>query len=258
MTAHLPLSGIVTTLNNAATLDDCLASLQACCDELVVLDSGSSDATCDIARRYGARVLVEPFKGYSAQKQSAIEHATHDWILLLDSDEALASGAAAEIARVLAAPACVGYRLRRREWLFWRWQSPAARHNRYVRLFDRRRARMSGQHVHESVVAEGVVADLDALILHRGDRDIASKVDKANRYSTLQVMDRRGRRPALLGARLVLYPTIAFLRYYLLRGHFRAGWAGYTAARIHAFYAFMKYAKLYEEACRHDGLDRDA
>jgi len=71
-------------------------------------------------------------------------------------------------------------------------------------------------------------------------------------------MDRRGRRPALLGARLVLYPTIAFLRYYLLRGHFRAGWAGYTAARIHAFYAFMKYAKLYEEACRHDGLDRDA
>ena len=78
-----PISGVVTTLNNAGTLHDCLASL-AFCDELVVLDSGSDDATRDIAQQHGARVFVEAFKGYSLQKQSAIDKAANDWILLLD------------------------------------------------------------------------------------------------------------------------------------------------------------------------------
>ena len=88
-----PLSVVVTTFNNAATLERCLASV-AFADDRAVLDSGSTDATSDIARRFGARVAVEPFRGYSAQKQSAIDRAKHDWVLLLDSDEALPTGRA--------------------------------------------------------------------------------------------------------------------------------------------------------------------
>ena len=86
--ARAPLSAVVTTYNNAATLDRCLASL-AFCDEIVVLDSDSTDATREIARRHGARVDIEPFKGYGPQKQSAIGRARHDWVLLLDADEHL-------------------------------------------------------------------------------------------------------------------------------------------------------------------------
>ncbi|MCA1713668.1 MAG: glycosyltransferase family 2 protein [Gammaproteobacteria bacterium] len=239
------LSAVVTTFNSARTLSACLDSL-AFCDELVVLDSGSSDGTAQIARDHGCRLIVEPFKGYSAQKQSAIDHAAHDWVLLLDSDEWLADDAGPRVGQALTSAQHAGYRLPRREWLFWRWQSLAARHNRYVRLFDRRHARMSGHNVHESVIVDGSVGEIDALILHRGDRDVAAKVGKANLYSSLQLQHESKRGKHWLKTRIVLYPMVAFLRYYLLRGHFRAGWAGFIAARVHAFYAFLKYAKLLE------------
>jgi len=239
------LSAVVTTFNSVQTLPACLASI-AFCDQIVVLDSGSTDATADIARTHGARLIVEPFKGYSAQKQSSIDHAAHDWVMLLDSDEWLDANASQRIEQALASAQHVGYRLPRREWLFWRWQSPSARHNRYVRLFDRRHARMSDHQVHESVVVDGSVGDIDALIWHRGDRDITAKVSKANLYSGLQLQAESTRKKRWLRTRVVLYPVVAFLRYYLLRGHFRAGWAGFIAARVHAFYAFLKYAKVLE------------
>lgn len=241
---HPPLSAVVTCFNSAATLADCLDSL-AFCDEIVVLDSGSNDASLEIAQARGARVIVEPFKGYSQQKQAAIDHASHDWILLLDSDEFLDRGAAREIRDRLRATDCIGFRLRRREWLFWRWQSPNSYHNRYLRLFDRRSARMSGHAVHESVVASGAIGDLEALLWHRGDLTVEDKVVKSNRYSTLQAGERARGQVRWLRTRMALYPTVAFLRYFLLRGHWRAGWAGFIAARVHAFYAFQKYAKQF-------------
>lgn len=243
--AREPLSVVVTTFNNADTIEACLASVHFA-DDILVLDSGSTDTTRDIAARAGARIAVQPFAGYSAQKQAAIDLAIHRWVLLLDSDEALPAAAVDRIRRALESPDVAGFELLRREWVFWRWQSDRARLNHYVRLFDRTRARMSGHEVHESIVVDGPVRRLDAVIDHYGERDIEGRVDKANRYSSLQVHDRRTRTPRHLRARMVVYPTVAFLRYYLWRGHWRGGWAGFVAARVHAFYAFLKYAKLYE------------
>jgi len=241
-----PISAVVTSFNSAATLAACLRSL-AFCDEVLVLDSGSTDDSHAIARENGARLLVQPFRGYAAQKQAAIDQARHDWVLLLDSDEWLQEGAADSLRAALAAAGeCAGFSLRRREWLFWRWQHPRSRHNRFLRLFDRRRARMSTHAVHETVVCEGRSRALPLLLLHAGDRDIASKIEKANRYGSLQLPELVVRAPRLLGLRLLLYPSLAFLRYYLLRGHWRSGWAGFIAARVHAFYAFSKFAKLLE------------
>ncbi len=247
------LSAVVTTFNNADSIETCLASVLFC-EEIVVLDSGSSDDTRAIAERLGARVIVEPFKGYSAQKQSAIDHASHDWVVLLDSDEWLDVEAQRAIQDALVRPLWSGYELSRREWLFWRWQAAHSRHNRYLRLFDRRHARMSTQRVHERAVVDGDVGKLGGILWHRGDRDIAGKVGKGNRYSSLQAEDRKETKIAFLRLRMVAYPAFAFMRYYLLRGHWRAGWAGYIAARLHAFYAFQKYAKIHE-AQRAD-LDR--
>lgn len=244
-----PLSVVVTTYNNADTLDACLHSA-AWADERVVLDSGSSDATVAIAQRHGARVHMQPFAGYSAQKQAAIDLATHRWVLLLDSDEVLPPSASAAIGQALKAPTAAGYQLWRREWQFWRWQAPRTRLNHYVRLFDRQRARMSGHAVHESVQVDGPVGVLEVVIDHYGEPDIAGRVEKANRYSGLQLSDLAQRRMVALGWRMVLYPTLAFLRYYVVRGHWRAGWAGFIAARVHAFYAFLKYAKLHEARAR--------
>ncbi|SFS17690.1 Glycosyltransferase involved in cell wall bisynthesis [Dyella sp. OK004] len=243
--AREPLSVVITTYNSAATLDACLASVRWA-DEIVVLDSGSTDATVAIATHYGARVSTQPFAGYSAQKQAAIDLAGHDWVLLLDSDEALPDGAAEVLGQVLDAPAHAGYQVWRREWIFWQWQSPRSRLNHYVRLFDRLRARMSAHQVHEEVQVDGSIGVLNLVLDHYGERDIAGRVDKANRYSSLQLADLAERRGTGLRLRLLTNSMAAFFRYYVLRGHYRSGWAGFIAARIHAFYAFLKYAKLYE------------
>lgn len=245
MHAQSPLTAVVTCFNSAATLDKCLGRLDFC-DELVVLDSGSTDASQDIARSHDARLHVAPFRGYAAQKQAAVDLASHDWVLLLDSDEWLEPGAGPLIRTALASGDCNGYALRRREWLFWRWQHPGSRHNCYLRLFDRRYARLSNCAVHETVRCDGPVTTLPLLLLHRGDIDLSAKIEKANRYSSLQQIDiaLEGRRGLRL--RMLFYPGLAFLRYYLLRSHWREGWAGYVAARVHAFYAFTKYAKAYE------------
>lgn len=239
------LSGVVTTLDNAATLDACLSSLRFC-DEIVLLDSGSIDATLDIARRHGARIASQPFAGYGPQKQAAIDLAEGEWILLLDADEHLTDEGRAAIERELASPQADGYRLPRREWLFWRWPHPRTRANWQLRLFRRARGRMNDVPVHAAPVVEGVVSDLAAPFRHYGEPRLADRVDKVNRYSTGMVEHKRGKRPRFIAMRLLAYPSVAFLKLYLGKRYFLNGWAGYFAARTQAFYAFLKYAKVLE------------
>jgi glycosyltransferase involved in cell wall biosynthesis len=240
-----PLSAVVTTFNNAGTLDSCLASL-AFCDEIVVLDSNSDDATRQIAERHGARIFVEPFKGYGLQKQSAIDKARHDWILLLDADEFLTEAARPVIERELQAPRAAGYRLPRHEWLFWRWPNPGTRPNWQLRLFRKSRGGMNAVPIHAAPEVDGTVRNINAPFRHFGESELAVRVDKINRYSSGLVEYKLQRPPHFLGLRLVFYPTLAFLRFYILQRYFLNGWAGYFAARSQAFYAFLKYAKVLE------------
>ena len=239
------LSGVVTTLNNAATLEACLSSLSFC-DELVLLDSGSDDATLEIARRHGARIESQPFAGYGPQKQAAIDLARGEWVLLLDADEHLADAGRIAIERELAAPRADGYRLPRQEWLFWRWPHAGTRANWQLRLFRKARGRMNMVPVHAAPEVEGRVLDLDAPFRHYGEPRLADRVDKVNRYSTGLVEHKRGKRPRFIGLRLLFYPGVAFLKLYLGKRYFLNGWAGFFAAKTQSFYAFLKYAKLLE------------
>lgn len=246
------LSGVVTTFNNAATLDDCLGSLSGC-DDLLVLDSNSTDATRDIAARHGARVVIEDFKGYGPQKQSAVDQAAHDWVLLLDADERLAPGSAAVIAQALREPVADGFRLPRHEWLFWRWPHAGTRPNWQLRLFRRTAGGLNDVPVHAAPEVRGRVVDLDAPFLHYGEPEIAVRVDKVNRYSSGLVEHRRARKPHAVGLRMVLYPAFVFLRFYLGKRYFLNGWAGFIAARVQGFYAFLKLAKQMEAARKERG-----
>jgi glycosyltransferase involved in cell wall biosynthesis len=244
--ARKPFSLVVTTFNNAATLERCLSSAEFA-DDIVVLDSGSADATLDIARNRGARIFVESFKGYSEQKQSAIDKAKFDWVLLLDSDEALTDAARPAIERALVDPACAGFRLPRREQMFWTFQHAYSWTNEHLRLFDRNRGRMNGVPVHAAPEVAGPVRTLrDAVMLHFGEPDIRTKVDKINTYSSGLVADKLSRRPRFLGARMVFYPPVFFLRQYFVKRYFLNGWAGFISAATGAFYVFLKYAKVYE------------
>ena len=241
-----PLSVVVTTMNNAATLERCLESV-AFADDLVVLDSGSSDATLEIAMRHRARIFSEPFRDYSTQKQSAVDKAAHDWVLLLDADEALTDRARAPIEDALRDPAVAGFRLPRREQMFWTFQHALSWTNTHLRLFDRRRGRMNAVPVHAAPEVDGAVSTLRrAVFVHYGEPDIRTKVDKINAYSTGLVADKLRRRQRFLGLRMALYPPVFFLRQYLFKRYFLNGWAGFISAATGAFYVFLKYAKVYE------------
>jgi glycosyltransferase involved in cell wall biosynthesis len=240
-----PLSAVVTTFDNAGTLEACLASL-AFCEDRVVLDSGSGDATREIAERHGARVFVEPFRGYGPQKQSAVDKAAHDWVLLLDADEEMTATGRARIERELAAPRADGYRLARREWLFWRWPHRWTRPTWQLRLFRRSRGALNDVPVHAAPEVRGRVRDLFAEFLHHGEAELAVRVDKINRYSSGLAARKAGRPQPLAWVFLTLYPSWTFLRMYLGKRYVFSGAAGFLAARTQAFYAFLRYAKAYE------------
>jgi glycosyltransferase involved in cell wall biosynthesis len=241
----MKLSAVITSFNSARTLERCLQSL-GFADEIVVLDSGSTDGSLELAHRYASRVELQPFLGYAAQKQKAIDLAQHDWVLLLDSDEWLAPDAAKYL-RVAMLGQHQGYRLPRIERVFWRYQHPSTRPNYFLRLFQKSRTRMSQHRVHESPVTEGSVIQLDVPIWHDGEIDLASKVDKLNRYSSLATQDwHAGKSRAPSAWRLTLYPLWYFFRAYILKRQFLNGWAGYCNSVELAHYAFLKYAKRLE------------
>ena len=244
--AREPLSVVVITYNNADTLDACLREV-AWAEDIVVLDSGSTDTTVAIARRHGARVATHPFDDYGPQKQRAIGMARHDWVLNLDADEILSPGTRAVIERALAAPRHAGFRLPRRERMFWTVQHRLSHRNGHLRLFDRRRGRMNDVEVHAAVTVDGPVRTLRrADFVNAGDGDIATRVEKINRYTTGMVAHKLRKRQRFAGLRMVAYPPLFFLRQYLLKRYFLNGWAGFVASVCGAFYVFLKYAKLHE------------
>lgn len=240
------LSAFVTTFNNADTLGTCLDSVKWA-DEIVVLDSFSQDATLSIAEQYGARIYQHAFLGYGPQKQSALEKTSHRWVLLLDADEALSPPLQEEIRALLArGPDCAGYELPRQEQMFWRMASTGSRLNGFLRLFDKSRGHVSSMPVHAAPEVEGRIGRLRHPFYHFGESDIHTKVEKVNAYSTGLLVDKlaRGKRPGPWV--MVVYPPLYFLRLYLFKRNFINGWAGFISSVVGAFYAFLKYAKLYE------------
>lgn len=241
-----PVSVVIITYNNADTLERCLCEVDWA-DDLVVLDSGSDDETVAIARRHGARVAVHPFDDYGPQKQRAIDMARHEWVLNLDADEVLSPGTREVIERALTAPDVDGFRLPRRERMFWDVQHRWSHRNGHLRLFNRRHGRMNAVEVHAAVEVDGPVRTLRrADFVNDGDADIATRVDKINRYSSGMVAHKLRRGQRFTGTRMLLYPPVFFLRQYLFKRYFLSGWAGFIASATGAFYVFLKYAKLHE------------
>jgi len=240
------LSVCVTTFNNQRTLGACLESVKWA-DEIVVLDSYSTDSTLEIAAAYNSHVLQHSFMGYGRQKQMAIDATSHRWILLLDADEALSPPLQNQIRAVMeAGPQADGYELPRQEQLFWRMISPNTRMNYFLRLFDKTKGRMSEMPVHAAPKLHGRVLRLPGLFYHYGETDVHTKVDKINGYSTGLVADKVAKGKVPNPWIMVFYPPLFFLRTFIFKRNFLNGWAGFITSVAGAFYVFLKYAKLYE------------
>jgi glycosyltransferase involved in cell wall biosynthesis len=244
MSGPLPLSLCVITRDAAGLLADCLASASFA-GEIVVVDSGSRDDTVEIARRCGARVVEEPWRGFGAQKNFAVGCAAHDWVLCLDADERVTPELASSIRMAMRKPEVAAYSMARRNRFLGRWLAHGEGYPDWnVRLFDRRCARWTEDPVHEHVVADGAVARLSGDLLHASAESIDDYLAKQNRYTTLQAeaMHARGERASV--ARLVVSPLVRFFRFYVVKLGFLDGVAGFVHIAIGCQNSFMKYAKL--------------
>ena len=242
----MPLSVVLITHNAAAQLADCLASV-AFADEVVVVDSGSSDGTGTLAASYGARVLQKEWLGFGRQKQFAVEQAAHDWVLCLDADERVSAELAASVVRALQSPATPVYRMARCNRFLGRWLRHGEGYPDWSpRLFDRRHARWSDDGVHEKVLYAVSPGTLEGDLLHESGEDIGRYLEKQNRYTALaaQELHRRGQRAGL--AELAFSPLLRFFKFYLLRLGFLDGLPGLVHISIGCMNSFMKYAKLIE------------
>jgi glycosyltransferase involved in cell wall biosynthesis len=241
------VSVTIITLNEAAHIAAAIESV-SWADEVLVVDSGSTDDTVGLARKFTDRVVVREWPGYVAQKNFAASMARHDWILSLDADERVSPPLRHEITRTLAAdPGVCGFRLPRATWYLGRWIRATDWYPDYqLRLYDRRSARWEGQYVHESVRADGPVGTLRQDLYHYAYRDIAHHLATIDRYTTLAAreMAEAGRRTGPVA--MAVHAKAAFLRNYLLRGGFRLGAAGVVVSTLNAYYVFLKFAKLWE------------
>jgi glycosyltransferase involved in cell wall biosynthesis len=248
------LSVAIVARNEEANLPRTLASVRWA-DQVVVVDACSTDATGEIARSAGTQLFIEPWKGFAAQKNSAIAHCTGDWVLSLDADEEISSELAAEIQALLAdGPGCDAYTVPRRNFFLGR----VLRHggfypDRKLRLFRRGTAQFSPRAVHETLACSGKVGHLRGDLLHHAYPDLASYIEHMDRYSTLgaQVLVERGRTsrsPLAFVWNVAVVPRLQFLYNYGLRLGFLDGREGLLIHLYHANYVSWKYAKAWHAA----------
>jgi glycosyltransferase involved in cell wall biosynthesis len=252
------LSVTVITKNEAADIGDALASV-AFADEIIVVDSHSTDDTVAIARRHTGRVVVRDWPGYIDQKNYAASIASNDWILSLDADERVTPALAAEIKALLAgAPSRAAYRIPRVTFHLGRWIRTTDWYPDYqLRLYDRRAAEWTGRYVHEAVTVRGEVGQLRGELQHYAYRDIADHLETIDRYTTYAAkqMYESGRRAGLV--QVAGHPPLAFLRNYIARGGVRDGAVGFIVSALNAYYVFLKFAKLWELCSRSTSTPRE-
>ena len=240
----MQISATIVTLNEEHNIARAIESLR-CVDEIVVVDSGSTDRTCDVAARLGARVVSEGWRGYAAQKNFAASLAHYDWILSLDADEALTEELEAEILLLKKeGPRFPGYSMPRLAQYLGRWILHSGWYpDRKVRLYDRHRGEWVGQYVHESVRIDGTPGELGGNLQHFTCDSLSAHLRTLDRYTSLAATELRARGQQAGWSRLIFDPPWTFFRTYVLRQGFLDGIHGFVIAWMAALYTFLKYAK---------------
>jgi len=240
----MKITATIITLNEERNIARAIESLR-CCDQIVVLDSGSVDRTVELAANLGARVVEDSWRGYANQKNYAVEHAEHDWILSLDADEALSEALEGEIWNLKKrGPAFDAYTMPRMAQYMGRWILHGGWYpDRKVRLYNRTKARWEGDFVHESVKVDGRVGHLESNLLHFTCDSLSEHLRTLDRYTTLAAEELVARRTKIGLSKLIVDPAWTFVRSYFLQRGFLDGLEGLTIAHMAAIYTFLKYAK---------------
>jgi glycosyltransferase involved in cell wall biosynthesis len=240
----MKISATIITFNEERNVSRVIESLR-CCDEILVLDSGSNDRTVEIATKLGARVEEAGWHGYAAQKNIAAELASHDWILSIDADESVSEALEAEIWHIKkTGPSFDGYTMPRLAQYLGRWILHSGWYpDRKVRLFNRKKARWVGDFVHESVEVLGSVGHLKSNLLHFTCNSLSEHLRSMDTYTTLAAQEIAAREQRVALGRLLVDPPWTFFRTYVLKLGFLDGMEGLSIAYMAALYNFVKYAK---------------
>ncbi|MDZ4165817.1 MAG: glycosyltransferase family 2 protein [Smithellaceae bacterium] len=256
-----PLSVAIITKNEAEKLPACLASVSFA-EQVVVVDSGSTDATLEIARNFGCDTYEESWHGFGPQKQLALDRCRCPWVLILDADERVAPEARREIEKIVTAPMppsdITGYSFPRKNYFQGKWiKRMGWWPDRVTRLFWKEKGRMTDALVHEAVTVEGKVFPLSTPLEHLTESRLSHILRKIDHYSTLGAEEAFavGKRSSILYA--LIRAKLTFFHNYILRLGFLDGSEGLTLAMLDAFNKFFKYAKLAEltkTGCRPQGI----
>jgi len=244
----MKITATVITFNEEHNIAAALESL-SWADEIIVVDSESTDRTVEIARSFTDRVFVRPWPGYSGQKNFAAHQAVNDWILSLDADERISPELAREIEQLKQRdePTASAFEMPRLTFYLGRWIKHSGWRPDYkLRLYDRNRARWEGDYVHETLELEGKVERLAGNILHYTVRDASEHHLRMDRYTTLAAKQAYAQGKRATYIQLSLSPVAAFLSSYFFKLGFLDGVAGLAIARFAAHYEFLKKLKLWE------------
>ena len=245
----MPLSVVIITKNEAHIIGTTLQSLQGITNDIVIVDSGSTDATLSIARQFGARIMETTWDGYGQNKNKGIEIAKHDWILNLDADEAIDETLKAAIVGLSLQDDNTVYNFKFKnffcnKWIrFGEWSG-----DKHIRLFNRKAVKWNTAAVHEGLTlgSSNKVVLLPGNVLHYTTQHIDEYISKTIAYAKLnaQKYQLQGKQAGFF--KLRVSPGLTFFQHYILRLGFLDGWEGYLIAKTTAWYTFLKYSFLKE------------
>jgi len=238
------LSVTVITKNEEQNIARCLESVKWA-DEIIVLDSHSSDRTVEICRQFTKHVFCVDWQGYGKQKNMCAEHAKNDWVLNIDSDEEISPEGAEEIQEVLRGqPKLPIYNFPRKNFFGQRWVRFGGWYpDRIARLYDKAQVQFTESQVHEKLIPDHNVGSLSNAILHHSFSGMEDYITRQNKYSSLYAKEKKGRGFQAGWSHLVFRPAWSFLKNYLIKQGFRDGFLGLFLAFSGSFYTFLKYAK---------------
>lgn len=241
------LSVTIITKNEEANIRRCLDSLNWA-DEIVIVDSGSTDDTLAIAEEYDCRIVTSEWLGFGRTKQLAVDHAMHDWILSVDADETVTPELKESILKIIGEEALEhGYRIRRVSFYLQKRINHSGWSSDYPkRLFNRKYGCFNDKEVHESVQIDGAVGRIEEPLLHFTYPTVESHIQKINRYTSLaaEALYREGKTATLIEA--LIRAKLKFLKMYIIRAGFLDGKEGFILALNSAYGVFLKYLKLWK------------
>lgn len=247
MHARLPISVAVVTLNEEENLRRCLESVREWASEVVVVDSGSTDRTEEVARKFGAAFASSPWAGFAGQKNKCVEKCSQPWVLFLDADEVVSPELAGAIAKAFAIePKADGFWVNRRtfylgEWIWHSWYPEWI-----LRLVRKEQARWTGLEPHAYLEPQGRTEKLEGDLLHYSFRDLQDHLQRTIKYARTMAQSLHARGQRFRWRKLLVSPWLSFFKHLLLRGGWRDGWRGWLIAFSKWLDVFAKYAFLLE------------